>query len=136
MRGTTRRALVRAFGEFAPCADSGFRDAGWADADGGEPKPRESLSTGSKRLDGHILLARAHLAVSVKKSPSFDGLAGVFRPGRRHRAWYNRRMKNFPRIPAVIFVALTGAAGVLAKQCEPDKIARNILRDNSPKGKT
>ena len=33
--------LASAFGEFAPRADSGLRDAGRTDADGGEPAPRE-----------------------------------------------------------------------------------------------
>ena len=33
--------LARAFGEFAPRAESGLRGAGRADADGGEPAPRE-----------------------------------------------------------------------------------------------
>ena len=41
VRRRTRRALARAFGEFAPRADSGLRGAGQADADGGEPAPRE-----------------------------------------------------------------------------------------------
>ena len=41
VRGWTLGALVRAFGEFAPRADSGLRGAGQADADGGEPAPRE-----------------------------------------------------------------------------------------------
>ena len=41
VRGWTLGALARAFGEFAPRADSGLREAGWADADGGEPAPRE-----------------------------------------------------------------------------------------------
>ena len=42
VRGWTLGALARAFGEFAPRADSGLRGAGQADADGGEPAPRES----------------------------------------------------------------------------------------------
>ena len=39
VRGWPLGALARAFGEFAPCADSGLRGADRADAGGGEPEP-------------------------------------------------------------------------------------------------
>ena len=42
VRGWTLGALARAFGEFAPCADSGLRGADRADAGGGEPEPAKS----------------------------------------------------------------------------------------------
>ena len=57
--GLARRALVRAFGEFAPRADSGLREAGRADADGGEPEPAHSgirlaAPVNSTRLGGFV----------------------------------------------------------------------------------
>ena len=42
--------LARAFGEFAPRADSGLREAGRADADGGEPESANRAKIAPGRL--------------------------------------------------------------------------------------
>ena len=53
VRGWPLGALARAFGEFAPRADSGLREASRADADGGEPEPTNHAKIALARASGH-----------------------------------------------------------------------------------
>ena len=82
VRGWTLGALVRAFGEFAPRADSGLRGAGQADADGGEPEPANRAKIAPGRAANESPRPNPSGAFYPPKPPAFDGLADAPRPPR------------------------------------------------------
>ena len=84
VRGWPLGALARAFGEFAPCADSGLRGADQADAGGGEPAPREPRV--NRPSTGLIMFGGASPPVSLLRPAcplnlqNLGGLADAPRP--------------------------------------------------------